>query len=131
MRLWTTGFMLVLMGCVSGCGKPKLEVDSKFDLSTDFSHTSTLEPIKSEQQIQVNGTATGGSVDVFIYLEKNKTKAQTEIATRKFTPVILEKQLNADAISLVAIIPANEGAVVQVNRIGNKGASVQLKITNK
>jgi hypothetical protein len=130
MRLWTMGLALVLLSSVSGCGKPKLEVDSNFDLSQDFSKTFTLDPIKSEQQIQVIGTATGGVVDAYIYLQKNKTKAENEIATRKPTSAILEKQLNADAISLVATIPANEGAVVHVNRAG-KGASVHLKITNK
>jgi hypothetical protein len=131
MRLWTTSLALVLMGCAAGCGKPKLEKEYTFDLSKEFSWTFTLEPITMEQQIQVMGTATGAPVDAFIYLEKNKTKAENEILSKKFGPLVLAKQPNTDAINLVATIPANEGAVVQVNRTGTKGANVQLKITNK
>ena len=131
MRLWTMGFTLVLLSSVSGCGKPKLEVDSTFDLSQDFSKTFTLDPIKSEQKIQVTGTATGAPVNAFIFLEKDKKKAENEIASGKFTPVILDKNQKVEAISLEATIPANETAIVQVNRTGNKGASVRVKITNK
>jgi hypothetical protein len=130
MRIWTTCLALLLMSSVSGCGKPKLEVDSNFDLSEDYSKLFIVDAIKSEQKIQVTGTATGSPVNAFIFLEKNKTKAENEIATRKFTPVILDKNEKVEAINLEATIPANEAAVVQVNRTG-KAASVHLKITNK
>jgi hypothetical protein len=131
MRLWTMGFALVLMSSVSGCGKPKLEVDSTFDLSENFSKIFIVDAIKSEQKIQVTGTVTGAPVNVFIFLEKDKKKAENEIASGKFTPIILDKSQKVETLSLEATIPANETAIVQVNRTGIKGGSVHLKIHNK
>ena len=63
--------------------------------------------------------------------KRTRPRPRTEILSKKFTPLVLAKQPNTDAINLVATIPANEGAVVHVNRTGTKGASVHLKITNK
>ena len=77
MRLWTTRSRAGADGLCSRLRQTKAgNEEYTFDLSKEFSWTFTLEPIKIEQQIQVIGTASGGVVDAYIYLQKNKTKAQ-------------------------------------------------------
>jgi hypothetical protein len=131
MRPWVPLIALMLVGWVSGCGKPRLEAVSSFEVGP-VGHLVTVDPISREQNIQITGTATGAPVNAYIYLEKNKTAAQNEILSKRFATAILEKQDDTQTINLEAKIPANESAVVHITRATiNKPATVQLKITNK
>src|SRR5262245_19263748 len=110
--------VVVALLVVVGCGKPKL--DQSYDSEVSFSGTEyTIDPIKSEQKIKVNGTATA-PVDVFIYLQKNKDAADKEIVSRKYSAIILAKQEKTPGIALEATIPANEAAIVRVSSVGIK-----------
>jgi hypothetical protein len=131
MRLWIASTAFLLASLAAGCGKPKLEVViAPFEVPGE-GKLYTVEPTRREQEIQVTGSATGAPVNVYIYLDKNRTAAETQIISNKLTPLILQKQENAEAINLAATIPANETAVVHVRRVSfNKPATVQLKITN-
>jgi hypothetical protein len=121
----------LLVGSISGCGKPRLEVPASFEVGP-VGNVFTVDPTSREQNIQVTGSATGAPVNTFIYLDKNKTAAQNEIFSKKFATAILAKQDNTETIGLEATIPANETAVVHVTRAAiNKVAHVELKITNK
>jgi hypothetical protein len=123
--------LVLLVGWLSGCGKPRLEEVRSFEVGP-VGHLVTVDPINREQKIQVTGTATGAPVNAYVYLEKNKTAAQNEILTKKVGSAILEKQDDTQTISLEAKIPANESAVVHITRaVLNKPSSVQLKITNR
>ncbi len=120
---------LVLLGIV-GCGKAKLDMESLFEVPVE-GKSFKVDPIKSEQNIQVTGTATQAPVNVYVYLDKNEAAVEKEIMTLKTTANVLAKQEKTEAISLTATIPANETAVVRVTRGGGKAARVQLKITNR
>jgi hypothetical protein len=129
MRIATKVFALLLLAGAAGC-RTKLDETWTIDTGEGFTRSLTINAIKSEQQVKVTGTATGGPVDVFIYLAKNKKEADKEIITKKFTSNILDKRIKTDKIDLEATIPANEEAVVQVNKAG-AAAKVQLRITNQ
>src|SRR5438105_3325894 len=103
MRLWTKWTALALIGLAAGCGKPRLNVDASFDVEPG-GHLLIVEPASREQEIQVSGTATGASVNVYIYLEKNKAAAQNEIFSKKFGSTILAKQDSTEKIDLRATI---------------------------
>ena len=128
MRTWLICIALLVVGSVAGC--TKLDTTSSFDVPMG-GYSVTVDPIKSQQNIKVTGTATGASVNVYLYLNKNRTDAQKEILAKKLvSPFILAKVETTDEFNLEATIPANESAVVEVTRV-NKAAKVNLHITNR
>ena len=90
-----------------------------------------VDAVKYEQDIKVTGTATGAPAAIFIYLKKDKDAAEKAIMAKKLTsPVLLNKVETTGDFTLQATIPANETAVVEVDRV-NKAANVHIKITNR
>jgi hypothetical protein len=129
MRLAANVFAFILVIGACGC-RTKLDESWTVDTAKGYTQSLDILAISNEQQVKVTGTATGGPVDVFVYLKKNMKAAENEITTKKFTNTILAKQIKTDNIDLVATVPANEVAVVTVNRAG-AAAKVQLRITNQ
>ncbi len=128
MRRTSVGGM-VLVVLLAGCGH-KIDRNSSFELRLFEDKMFIIEPTKSEQKIQVAGTATGAPVSAYIYLQKNKAAVDKEILALRPSPQILNNQEKTEAIDLEATIPANEAAIVQIIGTG-KTAKVQLKITNR
>jgi len=128
MRRWIAGVAFLLMATVAGC-KTKLDMNSLFDVPGE-GRAFKVDAIKSDQTIKVSGTATGAPVNVFIYLNKNEAAADKEIMAMKYTPIILNHQDKTESFDLEAFIPANETAVVRINRATSKSAKVNLKINN-
>jgi hypothetical protein len=129
MRLAANVFAFIVMLGALGC-RTKLDESWTVDTGEGFTRSLDVLAIGKEQEVKVTGTATGGHIDVFVYLKKNKKEADKEIISKKFTSNILAKQLKTDKVDLVATVPANEEAVVTVNRAG-AAAKVQLRITNQ
>ncbi len=120
--------MALLLALLAGC--TKLDTESMFDVPPE-GKIFTVDAIKSQQNVKATGTATGGPVNVYLYLDKNKAAAQRDIAAKKLvSPVIMSKVEGTDTFSVEATIPANETAVVEITRAG-KAAKVKLHITNK
>ena len=116
------------MALVAGC--TKLDTESMFDVPPE-GKIFTVDPIKSQQTVKAEGTATGGPVNVYLYLERNKAAAQKDILAQKLvSPFIMARVETTGDFNLEATIPANETAVVEVTRAG-KPAKVKLHITNK
>ena len=129
MRNLTMCIGVFLLGMACGCGKT-LDQDASFDVPMEGKFL-TVEPITTEQNVKVTGTATGAPVNVYLYLEKNRQAAEKDILAKKLvSPVIPAKVEKAETFTLTATIPANETAVVQVTRAG-MAAKVQLRISNK
>jgi hypothetical protein len=118
----------LLLALLAGC--TKLDTESMFDVPLE-GKIFTVDSIKSQQTVKAEGTATGGPVNVYLYLDKNKAAAQKDILAKKLvSPFIMSKVEGAETFSVEATIPANETAVVEVTRAG-KPAKVKLHITNK
>jgi hypothetical protein len=129
MKFWMVSVLMGMACMACGCLRYKLDVDYDFDVSGG-GDMKILEAIGREQTIKVSGSAAPAPVNVFIYLDKNKTNAGKEILTMKFSPIILANDEKTENFNLEATIPANEMAVVHVTRAGT-ATHVKLKITNK
>jgi hypothetical protein len=119
----------ILVFGVAGCS-PKLNMEKSFEAST-AGDTFTLSPIRREQKVKVTATATGGKIDVYVYLDKNKAAAEKDILSKKLGSNLLASQENADTVNLNATVPGGEEAVVRVNAASLKKTNVALKITNQ
>lgn len=120
------GLMLLLL---AGCS-PKLNVEKKlFDLETS-GVTFELQAVKAEQKIYVDATATGGNIDVYVFLTKNKAAVEKDILAKKLGSVIAYAE-DKESVSLQATIPGNEEASVWVKATTLKKPTVAVEIRNK
>ena len=126
MRRLLPGLMLaMLVGC-----SPRLNIEKKLiELSTD-GVTFDLQPVKAEQKIYVDATATGGNIDVYIYLTKNKAAAEKDIFAKK-NDNLLERAEDKESVSLQATIPGNEEASVWVKATKLNKPTASVEIRNK
>lgn len=121
---------MVMMVVLVGCGGPKLNFEKLWEVDNNGS-VIELDPIKSEQKIKVSATATGGKIDVYVFLAKNRDQAEKEILGKKLTGgAVLASAENTDSANLIATIPANQSGAVMVKATTLKKASTTLKITN-
>ena len=127
-RVGCVAFGLVL-AAAGGCS-PKLDLQKSFD-ATINGEDFTLGATRREQKIKVSAAATGGKIDVYIFLEKNKEAATKDILAKKTSANVLAKEEKADSVNLTATIPAGEEAVVRVTASSLKQTKVSLKITNQ
>jgi hypothetical protein len=129
MRLAANVLAFILAVGAVGC-RTKLDKSLSYDTSEGYTKSVTIDAIKNEQQVKITGTTTGGPVDVFVYLTKDKKDADRDIISKKFGAKILAKQLKTDKVDLQVTIPANEEADVRIDRAGAP-AKAQLRITNE
>jgi hypothetical protein len=119
-----------------GCGEPKRDLLVPSLEVTPEGKSFTVAPIGRAQKIEVRGSVLGSPASVYIFLEKNRDAAMTqivnnklaEIVNNKLTSVILAQRevVEPDGIFLTAMIPANETAVVHVRRfIRERGSRVE------
>ena len=124
-RLFPGLMWLLLVGCA-----PKLNLEKKlFDLDTG-GKTYDLQAVKAEQKIYVDATATGGNIDVYVFLTKNKAAVEKDIFAKRFGSVI-EHAEDKETVSLQATIPGNEEATVWVKATNQKKPAVSVEIRNK
>jgi hypothetical protein len=131
MRKITLCVLALVLGLTAGCGKPKLDKHSNFELTGGDGNSFFVDPIKTDQNIKVSGKSSDAIVNVYIYLKKNEMDAKKEINSRKPGNAVLAKQEKTDTIDLEATIPANEEAVIYCSAASNKKTSVDLRITNR
>jgi hypothetical protein len=119
--------VLVMVFTVSGCRG--LNKEFNFDLEGD-PQKITVDPIDRDQTIKVNVKATGGPVDVFVYLARDSSTANQINPMPKDQSKILQKALKTESATLEVPIPASNAAVIQVNASTGKAAKVTVKLTN-
>ena len=111
-----------------GCG-PKLDEKWTFELESFKNEQKILDPIRSPQKIKVDVHATGGPIDIYVFLEKNKVAAEKE-ADAKGGPNLIVDKRKIDSATFETMIPAMEAAVIEVKASSLKKAKVTLKVTN-
>jgi hypothetical protein len=117
-----------LLALLVGCGPPKLNHEKDFDV--DYGgQTFNMVPAKVEQTIMVDAVATGNTIDVFVFLAKDKAAVDKGLLTNKIEGVIASKDKQQTAF-LEAKIPPNENWTVMVRASTPKSANVKLKIKN-
>lgn len=124
-----TAFLGVALACLAGgCGQ-KLNVEKTFEathMGTDF----TVQPVRKTQTIKVDATASGGKIDVYVFLESARDVAEKAILAKRIDATVLAHSEKADSVSLKAEIPAGQTAMVQVRASTLVKSQVKLKITN-
>jgi len=122
--------LLALTVIATGFGcTPKLDHRTTFAVDQSGGKQTILDPIRSAQKIKVDIQATGGPIDVFVYLEKNKEAAQKE-SFAKGGPNLLVDKRKIDAAQFEVAIPAAETTIIDVQASTPKKADVTLKVTN-
>jgi hypothetical protein len=119
---------LVALASVMGCA-PRLNVDKTLEVDTSSNPQTILEAIRTAQKIKVDVHATGGPIDIFVFLEKNKVAADKEINTKGGPSLIVDKR-KIDSATFETTIPAMESAVIELRASTLKKATVNLKVTN-
>lgn len=127
-RITTATVFCAVVLLSSGCARSKLSHEETFDLPLD-GKTVTIDAVKHEQKVHVVVTASDAPVGVFIYLDRDRDKAEDEILSREYSAIILARAEKTEQANLEATIPANSVAVVHITRAG-KNTKVKLKITN-
>jgi hypothetical protein len=125
MRCLFPSLIFILIG---GCA-PKLNLEKKsFDLDINGT-TFELQAVKSEQKINVVASATGGPIDVYVFLAKNKSAAERDIMAKRLGGLIASEE-GKESVTLQATIPANEEALVMVKASTLKKTTASVKINN-
>jgi hypothetical protein len=119
---------LVALASALGCG-PKLDQQWTFEVNQDQNEQKILDPVRKEQKIKIDVHATGGPIDIFVFLEKNQTAAHNEIYGKGGANLIVDKR-KIDSATFEALIPALESAVIELKPSTRKKANVTLKVTN-
>ena len=127
MRMLIPSLLLVFL---AGCGSPKLNFEKLWE-ADNAGTVIELDPVKADQKITATATATGGKIDVYIFLAKNRDRAEKELLAKKLTGgSILASSEGTDSATLQATIPARESGAVMVRSSTLKKVSTKLKITN-
>ena len=116
---------LMLAGC-----RTVLNYETSYKLDPGDERDSKVDAIGKDQKIKVEVSATGGSVDVYVYLEKDKDAVQPAIRFKKASDAILAKAHDTQSATLEATIPAGNAAVVLVRNSSKTAAEVKVKLTN-
>ena len=120
----------IFLAVVCGCSPPKLNVE-KTITDVDFDGTEiTIPAIKNEQKVNVSVAASGGKIDVFVFLEANKKDAEKEIMQKKIGAKVLAHQQVVESATLTATIPAGQNAIVKIAASSVKKANVTYRLTN-
>ncbi|HEX3313880.1 MAG TPA: hypothetical protein VHR72_03260 [Gemmataceae bacterium] len=121
-------FCLVALTSALGCG-PKLDQTWTFDIDSSKNEMKILDPIRTAQKIKVDVHATGGPIDVSVFLEKNRNAAEKEIYAKGGSNLLADKR-EIESATFDVSVPAAESAVIEVKASSLKKAKVTLKVTN-
>lgn len=120
---WCAVWLLVLV--VAGC-EAKLRDTRSFEIKpTDTGKEYRIDPKAGERPLKVTATAEGGTIDVYVYLSKDRDAAEQNILAKK-DEFILAKAVDVKEADLTATIPPNEEATVVVLCAKLEPATVQL-----
>lgn len=120
--------LLLLVG--AGCGT-KLEYETAYKLGPGEERTHTIDPAPKEQKIRVLVDATGGSVNVDCFLEKDQQEVEKARRANKKSDKTLASEEKKEKTELQVTVPAQTKAVVLITPTAGKTVDVKVKITNR
>jgi hypothetical protein len=121
---------LSLIATVVGC-TPRLDHTANFTVSVNNGgqRIGPLDPVRSAQTLKIDVKTTEGSVDIFVFLNKDKDAAEKE-SYANGGPHLLADKRKIEAATFEVAIPAAESAVIDIRAATPKEAKGTLKVTN-
>ena len=120
--------MWLLLFC--GCGGPKLSDDREVSLEIGEIKTILLDSVSREQTITVKASSPGAPIDLHVYLPQYEEAIERKITLGKPPENLLASQVNAEEVSVSAVVPARQETVIRLQPAGRTAATVHLKISN-
>ncbi len=86
--------------------------------------------LRADAPLRVVGSATGGKLDVYVYLEENQEEVERLLAFGKGARLMITGVEDATEVNLIAPIPAEKTAIVMVRNQTSVPAEVDLKMAD-
>jgi hypothetical protein len=118
-----TLFLVLVAGCGSG-----LHHETTMSVAPNELKRLLIDPISHEQKVRVQVSAPGTPVNVYCYLEKDKSDAERAAETGRPSDKILASAKNQEEAVVVFAVPANATGVVLLTRTSGKTATAKVKI---
>jgi len=115
--------LFLIVGCGGGLNEQKTVEMNAGDIKT-----FVIDPAKTQKTLKVDVQATGGPVDVHVYLDEDERDAEKAIMFQSTSPKVLAGKYKVENVQLEAPIPAHKAFTVRIAAV--KKASVKVKMTN-
>lgn len=76
------------------------------------------------------GTATGGTVDVYVYLEENQDEVERLLTLGKGGTLMITGVEDTEDVNLIAPVPSGKTAIVMIRNMSRDIADVDLKMAD-
>ncbi len=121
---------LLLVVCwVAGC-TPRFNDHRQFQLEVGEISTFIIDGVARKRELRVTGNSTGGTIDVYVYLEENQDEAERLITLGKSGTLTIAGVENAAEVNLIASVPAEKNVIVMVRNSSREVADIDLKMTD-
>ncbi len=121
--------MVVALGMLTGC-MARFYDHREFVLDVGEISTFVVDGISRKRVLRVMGAATGGKVDVYVFLEENQAEVERLLTLGKGARLMITGVEKTNELGLVAPIPADKTAIVLVRNMSSQPAEVDLKMSD-